>query len=143
MWRVVGQDRVVSLLQRSLEAGSLAHAYLLVGPSHVGKMTLALNLAHLLSTQQISTHPWPRTWPLDYQVIVYVWRFDADENGRVVLRAHWMVQDKTGKHIIAQRLADISETVPAGDFEAIAAAQSKALAELSRDIAEAIPTKRR
>ncbi len=104
---------------------------------------LALNLAHLLSTQQITTHPWPRSWPLDYQVIVYVWRFDSDENGRVVLRAHWMVQDKSGKHIIAQRLADISETVPAGDYEAIAAAQSKALAELSRDIAKVIPTKRR
>ena len=104
---------------------------------------LALNLGHLLSTQQISTHPWPRTWPLDYQVIVYVWRFDSDENGRVVLRAHWMVQDKSGRNIIAQRLADISETVPAGDYEAIAAAQSKALAELSRDIAEVIPRKKR
>ncbi len=104
---------------------------------------LALNLAHLLSTQQISTHPWPRTWPLDYQVLVYVWRFDSDENGRVVLRAHWIVQDKTGKHIIAQRMADISEKVPAGDYEAIAAAQSKALAELSRDIAKAIPRKQR
>ncbi len=104
---------------------------------------LALNLGYLLSTQQISTHPWPRSWPLDYQVLVYVWRFDSNEKGRVVLRAHWMVQDKTGKNIIAQRLADISETVPAGDYEAIAAAQSKALAELSRDIAAVIPTKKR
>ena len=43
MWQVIGQDRVVSLLQRSLEGESLAHAYLLVGPSHVGKMTLALS----------------------------------------------------------------------------------------------------
>ena len=49
MWQVVGQDRVVSLLQRSLETGSLAHAYLLVGPPHVGKMTLALNLAQALN----------------------------------------------------------------------------------------------
>ena len=45
MWRVVGQNRAVSLLQHSLEAGTLAHAYLLIGPAHVGKMTLALNLA--------------------------------------------------------------------------------------------------
>ena len=42
MWQVVGQRRVVSLLQRSLETEALAHAYLLVGPRHVGKMTLAL-----------------------------------------------------------------------------------------------------
>jgi len=51
MWQVVGQDRVVSLLQRSLERESLAHAYLLVGPPHVGKMTLALNLAQALNCQ--------------------------------------------------------------------------------------------
>ena len=51
MWQVVGQDRVVSLLQRSLERGSLSHAYLLVGPKHVGKMTLAIDIAQLLNCQ--------------------------------------------------------------------------------------------
>ena len=49
MWQIAGQDRVVSLLQRSLEKESLAHAYLFVGPPHVGKMTLALNLAQALN----------------------------------------------------------------------------------------------
>ena len=49
MWQVIGQKRAVSLLQHSLEAGALAHAYLFVGPEHVGKMTLALNLAQALN----------------------------------------------------------------------------------------------
>jgi len=49
VWEVIGQSRVVSLLQRSLEADTLAHAYLLVGPPHVGKMTLALNLAQTMN----------------------------------------------------------------------------------------------
>ena len=51
MWRVVGQDRAVSLLQRSLDAGSLSHAYLLVGPAHVGKMTLAMDLARAVNCE--------------------------------------------------------------------------------------------
>ena len=51
MWEVVGQDKVVSFLQRCLETGTLAHAYLFVGPPHVGKMTLALNLAQALNCQ--------------------------------------------------------------------------------------------
>jgi len=49
VWQVIGQTRVVSLLQHSLEAGTLAHAYLVIGPPHVGKMTLALNLAQALN----------------------------------------------------------------------------------------------
>jgi len=51
VWQVVGQTRVVSLLQHSLERGTLAHAYLLTGPAHVGKMTLALNLAQALNCE--------------------------------------------------------------------------------------------
>jgi len=51
VWQVVGQSRAVSLLQRSLEREALAHAYLFVGPSHVGKMTLALNLAQALNCE--------------------------------------------------------------------------------------------
>jgi DNA polymerase-3 subunit delta' len=49
VWQVVGQTRVLSLLQHGLERGSLAHAYLFVGPPHVGKMTLAINLAQALN----------------------------------------------------------------------------------------------
>jgi DNA polymerase-3 subunit delta' len=51
VWQIVGQSRAVSLLQRSLEHGAVAHAYLLVGPPHVGKMTLALDLARLVNCQ--------------------------------------------------------------------------------------------
>ena len=51
MWQVVGQTRAVSLLQRSLEREAVAHAYLLVGPPHVGKMTLALDLAMALNCE--------------------------------------------------------------------------------------------
>ena len=51
MWQVIGQNRVVSLLKRSLEKKAVAHAYLFVGPPHVGKMTLALNLAQALNCE--------------------------------------------------------------------------------------------
>ena len=51
MWQVIGQTTAVSLLQRSLERKALAHAYLFVGPPHVGKMTLALNLAQALNCE--------------------------------------------------------------------------------------------
>ncbi len=51
MWQVIGQTYAVSLLQHSLESGKLAHAYLFVGPEHIGKMTLAKNLAQALNCE--------------------------------------------------------------------------------------------
>ena len=51
MWQVIGQERALSLMQRSLEKKTLAHAYLFSGPHHIGKMTLAINLAQALNCQ--------------------------------------------------------------------------------------------
>lgn len=49
MWTVLGHQKAVALLDRARRQGRLAHAYLLVGPSGVGKRTLALNLAQALN----------------------------------------------------------------------------------------------
>ena len=51
MWQVVGYDIAVALLDSGLKGGKLSHAYLFVGPPHVGKMTLASNLAQALNCQ--------------------------------------------------------------------------------------------
>ena len=51
VWEVVGQTKAVSLFQQSLERKAVAHAYLLAGPPHVGKMTLALDLAKALNCE--------------------------------------------------------------------------------------------
>ena len=49
MWRTAGQDRIIGFLKDSMARHSLAHAYLLAGPPHIGKMTLALDLACALN----------------------------------------------------------------------------------------------
>jgi len=49
MWQVVGQPKAITLLERSIQMGQLSHAYLFVGPPHVGKLTLALNLAQAVN----------------------------------------------------------------------------------------------
>jgi DNA polymerase III subunit delta' len=52
MWQTQGQTRPVEYLQHALEQGKLSHAYLLVGPPQVGKMTLALDLAMTLNCRE-------------------------------------------------------------------------------------------
>lgn len=51
MWQVIGHDKLLSLLDYSLKTDTIAHAYLLVGPQHVGKGTLAVNLAQALNCE--------------------------------------------------------------------------------------------
>jgi DNA polymerase III subunit delta' len=52
MWQIYGQEHILKQLEPGLKQGRLAHAYLLVGPPHVGKMTLALNLAQSVNCLQ-------------------------------------------------------------------------------------------
>ncbi|MFC1993648.1 ATP-binding protein [Chloroflexota bacterium] len=52
MWQLIGQPRALELLKHSLENERLAHAYLFVGQQHVGKTTLAINLAQAANCEQ-------------------------------------------------------------------------------------------
>jgi DNA polymerase III subunit delta' len=49
MWQTIGHTKNLELLKHALAQDSLAHAYLLVGPPQVGKMTLARDLAMTLN----------------------------------------------------------------------------------------------
>jgi DNA polymerase-3 subunit delta' len=48
-WDVFGHDWAVEMLQQHVMHGSLRHAYLITGPSGVGRRTLALRLAQALN----------------------------------------------------------------------------------------------
>ena len=45
---IVGQERASSLLQKSLETGTISHAYLFLGPAGVGKMSCAQAFAQAI-----------------------------------------------------------------------------------------------
>jgi DNA polymerase-3 subunit delta' len=51
MWQTIGQDRTLALLEYSIKNNELAHAYLIVGPPHIGKMTLATDFAQAINCQ--------------------------------------------------------------------------------------------
>jgi DNA polymerase-3 subunit delta' len=53
MWDVIGQERAVALLRRAIEDESrLSHAYLFVGPEHVGRATTARRFAQALNCER-------------------------------------------------------------------------------------------
>ena len=57
-WKVFGHSHVTRILEKQLETGQLAHAYLFFGPEGLGKKLLALDFARkALGTENLDTHP--------------------------------------------------------------------------------------
>lgn len=49
MWQVIGHDWVLRIWERSIAQNHVVHAYLLTGPAHIGKTTLAKGFAQALN----------------------------------------------------------------------------------------------
>lgn len=45
MWRIIGRSNLTSLFESSIKSNTISHAYLILGPEHIGKTTLALDIA--------------------------------------------------------------------------------------------------
>ena len=48
-WQTIGNEKATGALRRALDGSRLPHALLIAGPEHVGKMSLALDLASALN----------------------------------------------------------------------------------------------
>ena len=57
MWQVYGHEHILRQLEASLKQGQTPHACLFAGPAHVGKMTLALNLAQAVNCLEPNLGP--------------------------------------------------------------------------------------
>jgi uncharacterized lipoprotein YmbA len=99
---------------------------------------LVLNLSTLLSTDHIALHPWNRSTPIDYQVIVDVARFEAGGGGTASLLVRWSIVDAAERRTLLMRKSTFSEPIDSDGYEATVASMSRAVAALSREIAEAL-----
>jgi uncharacterized protein len=101
---------------------------------------LAENLSLLLATERVALFPWKNPLPLDYQIIVEVIHFLGTTGGEVTLVALWSVIGKDGKAVLVSRKTSVREVTSSPDYDALAAAMSRAVAALSHDIASTIRT---
>ena len=99
---------------------------------------LAENLAVLLSTDRVGIFPGERARLFDYNVTVYVTRFDGMLGEKAHLRARWVILDKKRKKVLFEKHTVQSQSAENESMEALIAAQSHTLANLSREITAAI-----
>jgi uncharacterized protein len=118
---------------------------------------LASNLSDLLGTDRVSLYPWKDQAPIQYQVTLDVTQFEQDADGKTVLSAFWSIVNPNNGNVLEMRRSTYREAGaptpasaatangPAGasssssdPYDAVAAAMSRDLQALSRDIAAAI-----
>ncbi len=98
---------------------------------------LAQNLAQLLQTDRVEKYPWSRHTPIDYQIVIFVERFETTADGQAQLNARWIIKDgATDKDLYA------SETLAASPVTAVDGSTPIALSEdvgtLSKEIASRV-----
>lgn len=99
---------------------------------------LAENLGSLLPTAQIELFPWRAPEPVDYQVILDVSRYDGRLGDAARLDSRWSIFKGQESKLIKAHRSSITEPVTGPDYGDLVAAQSRALGQLSREIAQAI-----
>jgi len=99
---------------------------------------LAENLSVLLQTDNVGVFPFIRRELLDYNITVYVTRFDGLPGDQAHLRARWSILDGKRKKSLFEKHTVASHPTENDTTEALIAAKSITLGQLSREIAQAI-----
>ncbi len=99
---------------------------------------LSQNLTRLLRTERVMALPMYVATALTYEVPMEVVQFEREADGRVTLWARWAVQDATTHRLLYTAQSQLSAVADGPTMEASVAAQSRVLADLSREVAAAL-----
>jgi uncharacterized lipoprotein YmbA len=99
---------------------------------------LSRNISMLLPAYRVAVYPWTDQFSPTYRIQLTVEQFDGQFGGDVVLNVTWSVWNKKDTNEPVIKHISIKEPLSTEDYDALVAAQSRAIATLSRDIAMAI-----
>jgi uncharacterized lipoprotein YmbA len=98
---------------------------------------LAADLDLLLTPTRVSTYPQSAGLDAEFRIFVDILRFEMTEGKGVTVDLLWSIRSKVGG-TLKNGHAVASEPVNSAGYEPLVAAQSRALAAISRDFAEAL-----
>jgi uncharacterized lipoprotein YmbA len=97
---------------------------------------LAENLSFWLNTKKVAIFPGTKLQFFDYNVQMNVARFDGRPGDKAHLRVRWLILDKKRKNMLFNEHTALSRPAENDSIESMVAAQSRLLADFSREIAE-------
>jgi uncharacterized lipoprotein YmbA len=99
---------------------------------------VAENFSVLLSTSRVYMIEWGQSTDVQYQVKIKLTRFEGTPGGSVMLKAHWFIYDGQNRELIMKNSSSYIEETDGKSYTALVAAQSRAIGDLSREIADAL-----
>jgi uncharacterized protein len=99
---------------------------------------LAENISFLLDIDHVAVYPWEVGFAPDYRIALNIRSFVGQWGKNVLLDVIWQITDRTGAKPLAVKKSVITEPLSAEDYDALVAAQSQAIARLSREIVQEI-----
>lgn len=104
---------------------------------HSISAALAENLSILVPTDQVVVYPLDSAHTVDYTIALHIITFGTEPSGEVVLKAFYVIYDAANV-AVARRKARYSEQRRGNNVIDTVAAMSRAIEQLSRNIADAI-----
>lgn len=99
---------------------------------------IVADLSKLLETTRIVAYPVSAALPVDRVVQIDISRFEAESGGNVQLSAQWIIFGDGGRSYVQIEGGSYMASAKDGDYRSIAAAMSRALGDLSHDIATSL-----
>lgn len=99
---------------------------------------LAENLGKLLCVKSVAFHPWKASTRIDYRIEAEVMRMDGNLGKEAFLEIWWSISRGGEKKVLLSRQSRFKESVLTNDYEGLVQAQSRLLANFSREVAGAI-----
>lgn len=106
-------------------------------------ITIGRELSHRLGTNRVSISPWRAHKKNDYQVKVYVYRFDGKLGGDVVVRGAWNLLSGEGDKELRREVFSYTAKASGKKHVDMVAALSQLTIQLSATIVEAIESDRK
>jgi uncharacterized lipoprotein YmbA len=99
---------------------------------------IAQNIATVLNTERVTPFTRENIFRPTHRVVININRYDSQPAKEFLLNATWSIKDLDGNKLLLIRNSIIAESLASAAYEELVAAQSKALAALSQEIAKAL-----
>lgn len=96
---------------------------------------LTQDVQYILNTHYVAMYPWPLSEKIDYQVLMDVYRFDANSEGKVLCEIHYQViKPRSAERLLSNHRTYEDHIGPKFNYSRLAQSMSGIVSRIGRDV---------